>query len=51
MAVSTGTTDATVIYRAVVVERYTDASWDEYIRAQSRADDGRSTSGPRRRHQ
>jgi hypothetical protein len=41
-------TDATTIYRALAVDRYTDASWDEYIRAQSRADDGRdpAASGP-----
>jgi hypothetical protein len=34
-------TDATTIYRALLVDEKTDASWDEYLRAHSRADDGR----------
>lgn len=47
MAVATGTTDPTVIYRALVVDRYTDASWSEYLRARSRADDARDPAGDR----
>jgi hypothetical protein len=41
-------TDATTIYRALLVDAKTEASWDEYIRAQSRADDGRdpAATGP-----
>ena len=45
MAVATGTTDPTVIYQALVVDRYTDASWSEFIRARSWADDGRDPAG------
>lgn len=30
------------IYRALVVDAFTDESWDGYLRARSRADDGRT---------
>lgn len=49
MAVSTDTTDPAAIYQALLVERYTDTSWREYLRARSRADDGRSPATRRQR--
>lgn len=32
------------IYRAMVVDAFTDASWRDYLRARSRADDGRTNA-------
>jgi len=32
------------IWRAMLVDEYTDVSWDEYLRRRSRADDGRRVS-------
>jgi hypothetical protein len=29
------------LYRALIVDRYTTATWDGYLRRRSRADDGR----------
>lgn len=42
MATPNGNADETTIYAALVVEEYTDASWNEYLRGRSRADDGRT---------
>jgi hypothetical protein len=41
MAPTTGTTDATLIYRALLVDAKTDISWGDWLQRQSRADDGR----------
>lgn len=47
MAVPRGRADQREIYRALVVDEYSDTSWSEYLRAGSRADNGRSpTTGP-----
>lgn len=45
MAVPNGSADETTIYEALVVDRYSDVDWQEYLRARSRADDGRDPVG------
>lgn len=42
MAVPNGHASERDVYRALIVDEYTDVSWQEYLQARSPADDGRS---------
>lgn len=45
MAIPNGTADERDVWRALVVDEFSDATWSEYLQAGSRADDGRDPAG------